>query len=396
MERLLKLVHSKAAEEKQVLSSTENTTNNTNNTNDTNNTKRKVRNETSPSPTTNESNNKQVEDVKEKEVVLVDFEKPPSSSAKVAKVREEQMEMAHLVDDDQGRLLEMPTIWNKTKVLTCDEAPASNKNHTEADVTTTDIETSTDKGRQLVNNNLREENNTGKTMLRNSDKEDTGEDTDVCESDVFEDKAAVIRREKSISRGGEREGGPDFFERAYPILYEPLNSTSSIYDPSRETSFDPFRSDFGTKTTSSVRSSCVPDLSEITLVGDDVVKKRRKKELKSLKEFFKNNQDFQEYSDYIFVENMCKAEAGAPSAATSLKVLLSVASNKRILAFNNFTQISHRKQFLTWFHLRNVCVVKEMHILWRKSLNGNCAAAFDILDKKEFARERVRKEERQL
>ena len=383
MERLLKLVHSKAAEEKQVLSSTENTTNNTNNTNDTNNTKRKVRNETSPSPTTNESNNKQVEDVKEKEVVLVDFEKPPSSSAKVAKVREEQMEMAHLVDDDQGRLLEMPTIWNKTKVSTCDEA--SYKNHTEADVTTTDIETSTDKGRQLVNNNLREENNTGKTMLRNSDKEDTGEDTDVCESDVFEDKA-VIRREKSISRGG--EGGPDFFERAYPILYEPLNSTSSIYDPSRETSFDPFRPYFGTNTTSSVRSSCVPDLSEITLVGDDVVKKRRKKELKSLKEFFKNNQDFQEYSDYIFVENMCKAEAGAPSAATSLKVLLSVASNKRILAFNNFTQISHRKQFLTWFHLRNVCVVKEMHILWRKSLNGNCAAAFDILDKKEFARER--------
>ena len=118
------------------------------------------------------------------------------------------------------------------------------------------------------------------------------------------------------------------------------------------------------------------------------MKKRRKKELKSLKDFFKNNQDFQEYSDYIFVENMCKAEAGAPSAATSLKVLLSVASNKRILAFDNFTQFSHRGQFLTWFHLRNVCVVKEMHILWRKSLNGNCAAAFDILDKKEFARER--------
>ena len=388
MERLLKLVHSKAAEEKQVLSSTENTTNNTNNT------KRKVRNETSPSTTTNEPNSKQVEDVKEKEVVLVDFEKPPSSSTKVAKVKEEQIETAHLVDDDQRRLLEMPTIWNKTKVSTCDEA--SYKNHTEADVTTTDIETSTDKGRQLVNNNLREENNTGKTMLRNSDKEDTGEDTDVCESDVFEDKAAVIRREKSSSRGGEREGGPDFFERAYPILYEPLNSTSSIYDPSRETSFDPFRPDFGTKTTSSVRSSCVPDLSEITLVGDDVVKKRRKKELKSLKDFFKNNQDFQEYSDYIFVENMCKAEAGAPSAATSLKVLLSVASNKRILAFDNFSQTSLRGQFLTWFHLRNVCVVKEMHILWRKSLNGNCAAAFDILDKKEFARERVGKEERQL
>ena len=374
MERLLKLVHSKAAEEKQVLSSTEN------------NTKRKVRNETSPSTTTRDPNKEQVEDVKEKEVVLVDFEKPPSSSTKVAKVKEEQIETAHLVDDDQRRLLEKPTIGNKTKVSTCDEAPASNKNHTKADVTTTDIETSTDKGRQLVNNNLREENNTGKTMLRNSDKEDTGEDTDVCESDVFEDKAAVIRREKSSSRGG--EGGPDFFERAYPILYEPLNSTSSIYDPSRETSFDPFRPDFGTKTTSSVRSSCVPDLSEITLVGDDVVKKRRKKELKSLKDFFKNNQDFQEYSDYIFVENMCKAEAGAPSAATSLKVLLSVASNKRILAFDNFTQFSHRGQFLTWFHLRNVCVVKEMHILWRKSLNGNCAAAFDILDKKEFAREK--------
>ena len=383
MERLLKLVHSKAAEEKQVLSSTEN------------NTKRKVRNETSPSTTTRDPNKEQVEDVKEKEVVLVDFEKPPSSSTKVAKVKEEQIETAHLVDDDQRRLLEKPTIGNKTKVSTCDEAPASNKNHTKADVTTTDIETSTDKGRQLVNNNLREENNTGKTMLRNSDKEDTGEDTDVCESDVFEDKA-VIRREKSISRGGEREGGPDFFERAYPILYEPLNSTSSIYDPSRETSFDPFRPDFGTKTTSSVRSSCVPDLSEITLVGDDVVKKRRKKELKSLKDFFKNNQDFQEYSDYIFVENMCKAEAGAPSAATSLKVLLSVASNKRILTFENITQTPLRGQFLTWFHLRNVCVVKEMHILWRKSLNGNCAAAFDILDKKEFARERVGKEERQL
>ena len=309
-------------------------------------------------------------------------------------MKEEQIETAHLVDDDQRRLLEKPTIGNKTIISTCDEAPASNKNHTKADVTTTDIETSTDKGRQLVNNNLREENNTGETMLRDSDKEDTGEDTDVCESDVFEDKAAVIRREKSISRGG--EGGPDFFERAYPILYEPLNSTSSIYDPSRETSFDPFRPDFGTKTTSSVRSSCVPDLSEITLVEDDVAKKRRKKELKSLKDFFKNNQDFQEYSDYIFVENMCKAEAGAPSAATSLKVLLSVASNKRILTFEKFTQTSQRGQFLTWFHLRNVCVVKEMHILWRKSLNGNCAAAFDILDKKEFARERVGKEERQL
>ena len=321
MERLLKLVHSKAAEEKQVLSSTENTTNNTNNTNDTNNTKRKVRNETSPSTTTRDPNKEQVEDVKEKEVVLVDFEKPPSSSTKVAKVKEEQIETAHLVDDDQRRLLEMPTFGYKTKVSTCDEAPASHKNHTEADVTTSDIETSTDKGRQLVNNNLREENNTGETMLRDSDKEDTGEDTDVCESDVFEDKA-VIRREKSSSRGG--EGRQDFFERAYPILYEPLNSTSSIYDPSRETSFDPFRPDFGTKTTSSVRSSCVPDLSEITLVGDDIVKKRRKKELKSLKDFFKNNQDFQEYSDYIFVENMCKAEAGAPSAATSLKVLLSV------------------------------------------------------------------------
>ena len=308
MERLLKLVHSKAAEEKHVLSSTEN------------NTKRKVRNETSPSTTTRDPNKEQVEDVKEKEVVLVNFEKPPSSSTKVAKVKEEQIETAHLVDDDQRRLLEKPTIGNKTKVSTCDEA--SYKNHTEADVTTSDIETSTDKGRQLVNNNLREENNTGETMLRDSDKEDTGEDTDLCESDVFEDKAAVIRREKSSSRGG--EGGPDFFERAYPILYEPLNSTSSIYDPSRETSFDPFRSDFGTKTTSSVRSSCVPDLSEITLVGDDVAKKRRKKELKSLKDFFKNNQDFQEYSDYIFAENMCKAEAGAPSAATSLKVLLSV------------------------------------------------------------------------
>ena len=384
MERLLKLVHSKAAEEKQVLSST---TNNTNNTNSTNNTKDKVRNETSLSSPTTEPNNKQVEEMKEKEVVLVGLEKQSSSSTKVT-MKEEKMETTHLVDDDQRRLLEMATIWNKTKVSTCDEAPASNKNHTEADVTTTDIETSTDKGRQLVNNNLREENNTGKTMLRNSDKEDTGEDTDVCESDVFEDKAAVIRREKSSSRGGEREGGQDFFERAYPILYEPLNSTSSIYDPSRETSFDPFRPDFGTKTTSSVRSSCVPDLSEITLVGDDIVKKRRKKELKSLKEFFKNNQDFQEYSDYIFVENMCKAEAGAPSAATSLKVLLFVSSNKRILTFDNFTQTSHRGQFLTWFHLRNVCVVKEMHILWRKSLNGNCAAAFDILDKKEFARER--------
>ena len=250
----------------------------------------------------------------------VGLEKQSSSSTKVT-MKEEKMETTHLVDDDQRRLLEMATIWNKTKVSTCDEAPASNKNHTEADVTASDTETSTDKGRQLVNNNLREENNTGKTMLRNSDKEDTGEDTDVCESDVFEDKAAVIRREKSSSRGG--EGGQDFFERAYPILYEPLNSTSSIYDPSRETSFDPFRPDFGTKTTSSVRSSCVPDLSEITLVGDDIVKKRRKKELKSLKDFFKNNQDFQEYSDYIFVENMCKAEAGAPSAATSLKVLLS-------------------------------------------------------------------------
>ena len=264
----------------------------------------------------------------------VGLEKQSSSSTKVT-MKEEKMETTHLVDDDQRRLLEMATIWNKTKVSTCDEAPASNKNHTEADVTTSDTETSTDKGRQLVNNNLREENNTGKTMLRNSDNENTGEDTDVCESDVFEDKAAVIRREKSSSRGG--EGGQDFFERAYPILYEPLNSTSSIYDPSRETSFDPFRPDFGTKTTSSVRSSCVPDLSEITLVGDDVAKKRRKKELKSLKDFFKNNQDFQEYSDYIFVENMCKAEAGAPSAATSLKVLLSVSSNKRILTFENVT-----------------------------------------------------------
>ena len=36
MERLLKLVHSKAAEEKQVLSSTESTKNNTNTTNNTN------------------------------------------------------------------------------------------------------------------------------------------------------------------------------------------------------------------------------------------------------------------------------------------------------------------------------------------------------------------------
>lgn len=33
-----------------------------------------------------------------------------------------------------------------------------------------------------------------------------------------------------------------------------------------------------------------------------------------------------------------------------------------------------------------MCVLEQMHILWRKSLNEN-GCSFDILDKKEFAQE---------
>ena len=118
--------------------------------------------------------------------------------------------------------------------------------------------------------------------------------------------------------------GQDFFEKAYPILYEPLTSCSSIYDPSQGASFDPFHPGFGGKPTSSVGSSSVPDLSEITLCeGTDG--EARGKGFKRLKDYLKRNRDFQEYSDYIFVENMCKAEDESPAATpTSLKVLFCI------------------------------------------------------------------------
>ena len=149
---------------------------------------------------------------------------------------------------------------------------------------------------------------------KNETSEDSDDDTDVCESDVvFEDEASLRRVVKRVGSTGQ-----DFFEKAYPILYEPLGSCSSIYDPSRGVSYDPFCPDFGPKTNSSVGSSSIPDLSEITLCDGEA----RGKGFKRLKDYLKGNQDFQEYSDYIFVENMYKAEDESPAATTtSLKVL---------------------------------------------------------------------------
>ena len=81
------------------------------------------------------------------------------------------------------------------------------------------------------------ERKTEKNILENEASEDN--------SDMFEDKRVIKRIESS---------GQDFFERAYPILYEP--SELSIYDPSQGTSQDPFQPDFGPRTTSFVRSVC--------------------------------------------------------------------------------------------------------------------------------------------
>ena len=211
------------------------------------------------------------------------------------------------------------------------------------------------------------ERKTEKNILENEASEDN--------SDMFEDKRVIKRIESS---------GQDFFERAYPILYEP--SELSIYDPSQGTSQDPFQPDFGPKT----RSSGIP-LKDGEASGNG---------FKQLKDYFrKTDQDFQEYSDYIFVQNIYNAEDESLAATTSLKVLFCVFSAKSVAfliphGFCTFYAYSGHVHIHGKTRIEKgskVCVLKEMHILWRKSLNENCAG-FDIFDDERICERKINRE----
>ena len=330
MDRLLKLVHSKAAEERlvEVISSPSTDTNVEKLIHETKTDKNegKVSCETKTDKNDTKAIRETENDKNEEKVISSKEENDVKVKDKIEK---------EAVEIDKG--IETNQITESgEKFETFGEAGSSEKKESKANAKTNaenkkeetkaKIETDADKSKAKTNvnrqpivmkpNTERKTEKTKSCIGKNETGEDTGDATDVCDSDdLFEEE----ERSRVVKRAGST-GQQDFFEKAYPILYEPLTSCSSIYDPSQGSSNDPFHPGFGGKPTSSVGSSNIPDLSEITRCeGADG--EARGKGFKRLKDYLKRNRDFQEYSDYIFVENMCKAEDESPAATpTSLKV----------------------------------------------------------------------------
>ena len=342
MDRLLKLVHSKAAEERsaEVTSSTSTDKHEENMIHETSTDKndKKVIHETEKDNHEKklihetEKNNNDTKAIRGtengKNEAKVTSSKEENDVKVKDKIEKEAVEIDKEIETNQ-------IAESEEKFETFGEAGSSEKKESKANAKTNaenkkeetkaKIEKDADKSkaktsvnRQLaiepivMNPNTERKTEKTKSCIGKKDTgEDTGDNTDVCDSDdLFEEE----ERSRVVKRAGST-GQQDFFEKAYPILYEPLTSCSSIYDPSQGSSFDPFHPDFGGKLTSSVGSSTIPDLCE----GTDG--EARGKGFKRLKDYLKRNRDFQEYSDYIFVENMFKAEDESPAATpTSLKV----------------------------------------------------------------------------
>ena len=385
MDRLLKLVHSKAAEERlvEVTSSSSTYTNVEKVIYDKNDTKA-IR------ETENDKNEEKVTSSKEENDVKVKD-----------KIEKEAVEIDKGIETNQ-------ITESGEKFETFGEAGSSEKKESKANAKTNaenkkeetkaKIETDADKSKAKTNvnrqlaiepivmnpNTERKTEKTKSCIGKKDTGEDTGDNTDVCDSDdLFEEE----ERSRVMKRAGST-GQQDFFEKAYPILYEPLTSCSSIYDPSQGSSNDPFHPGFGGKPTSSVGSSTIPDLSEITLC-EGTHGGARGKGFKRLKDYLKRNRDFQEYSDYIFVENMCKAEDESPAATpTSLKVSFCIFNKIFLIPILPHTCCIFYLEPYSWQNSdcssSVVCFEGNAYFM-EKSLNEN-GCSFDILDKKEFAR----------